>query len=196
MFQWKINNKWFFEKNMNTIKNIKYKIIKNFLSKEEISFLSKYCYFAHLNNFNNFDFKQNNNGDTAFYNDPMAESLLLTKTKIVEENANLKLYPTYSFWRMYSHQAELKPHKDRPSCEVSVTVQISSCGTSKWPIYMDGIAVEMEDGDAVIYYGTEVQHERKNFLGDFQAQAFLHYVDQNGPFTEFKFDKRAMIGIA
>jgi hypothetical protein len=181
---------------MDTLKtDFNYKLIKNFLSKEEINLLSNYCYFKHLNNFDNFDFKQNNNGDTFFYNDPMVESLLLNKLKLVEKESNLKLFPTYSFWRMYSFGADLKSHKDRPSCEVSVTVQIKSCGKFKWPIIMEGKEIEMEDGDAVIYYGTESEHSRNEFLGDFQAQAFLHYVDQNGPFKDFKFDKRLKIGI-
>lgn len=180
---------------MKTIKDFKYKIIKNFLSKEEINLLDKYCNFAHLNNTNNFDSVQSNNYDTFFYTDPMAESLLINKLELVEKEANLKLFPTYSFWRMYTFGADLKPHKDRESCEISVTVQIKSCSTFKWPIIMDGKEIELEDGDAVIYNGTDVEHSRNELLGDFQAQVFLHYVDQNGPYKDFKFDKRECIGI-
>jgi hypothetical protein len=122
------------------------------------------------------------------------ESLLICKLSKIEEESGLKLLPTYSFWRLYTKFADLKPHKDRPSCECSVTVQIASDGT-KWPIYIDGEEIILEDGDAALYWGTEVEHSRKEFLGDYQSQVFLHYVDADGPFKEYVFDKRIHTGI-
>ena len=96
---------------------------------------------------------------------------------------------TYSFARLYTYNAELKPHTDRPSCEISVTVMYGSSGES-WPIYMGDKPVELNPGDACIYLGCEVNHYRKNFTGDWHSQAFLHYVDKNGPHASYKFDKR------
>ena len=100
-----------------------------------------------------------------------------------------QLYPTYSYARLYKPGEELKKHTDRPSCEISVTVMWDSDGT-KWPIYMDGTPVEMNKGDAVIYLGTEIEHWRENFEGDFHLQSFLHYVDKNGPYSEYEWDKK------
>jgi len=51
---------------MENIKNFKYKLIKNFLTKEEIKLLTDYCRIKHRLNFDSFDFKQNDNGDTFF----------------------------------------------------------------------------------------------------------------------------------
>ena len=73
----------------------------------------------------------------------------------------------------------LKKHKDRPSCEISVTVNIGSDGT-KWPIFMEGTSIDLNEGDAVIYLGRELTHWRKEFQGDWCAQTFLHYVDKEG----------------
>ena len=50
-------------------KDFKFKKIKNFLSEQEINFLSSYCEIKHRNNQSNFDFFQSNNGDTKFYGD-------------------------------------------------------------------------------------------------------------------------------
>lgn len=180
---------------MEFIKNIKYKVIKNFLTKEEVNLLVHYCRIKHRTNFNSFDCCQNDNGDTYFYGDPLMESLMLNKKKLMQEETGLELLPTYAFWRMYTLHADLKKHKDRPSCEVSVTVMIGSDGT-KWPIYMDGTEINLEPGDAAIYLGCEVEHWRKEFTGDWQAQTFLHYVDKNGPNKEWAKDKRPIYGIS
>ena len=172
----------------------KYKLIKNFLPKEERLLLLDYTRIKHRTNMASFDFAQNNNGDTFFYADPLMESLMLQKRDLIADSINLKIYPTYSFWRMYTYNAILKEHIDRPSCEISVTAMIGSCGT-EWPIIMDGNSIELEPGDAVIYKGCEIFHSRDAFKGDWHSQAFLHYVDYNGPYMEYAMDKREIWGI-
>jgi hypothetical protein len=94
---------------------------------------------------------------------------------------------------MYTYLAELVKHKDRPSCEISVTIMIGSDKT-KWPIFIEGNSIELNEGDAVIYLGCELEHWRDEFKGDWHAQVFMHYVDQNGPYSDFKFDKRIILG--
>jgi hypothetical protein len=173
-------------------KDFKFKKIDNFLSKEELKLLQKYCFFKHRTNQNSFDFK-NKNGDTCFYSDNLMESLLVNKQKIMEKETNLNLLPTYSFWRMYTKFADLEKHKDRPSCEISVTIQISSDGT-EWPIYVDGKKNILENGQALIYLGQDLEHWRDEFKGDYHAQCFLHYVNADGKNVDFKFDKRIDIG--
>jgi len=173
-------------------KDFKFKIIDNFLSKEELKLLQKYCFFKHRTNQHSFDLK-NKNADTFFYGDTLMESLLVNKQKIMEKETNLNLLPTYSFWRMYTKFADLEKHKDRPSCEISVTIQISSDGT-EWPIYVDGKKNILENGQALIYLGQDLEHWRDEFKGDYHAQCFLHYVNANGKNVDFKFDKRIDIG--
>jgi hypothetical protein len=175
-------------------KKFKYKFIKNFLTKEEINLFEKYSIMRHRLNTNSFDYGQGTNKDTHFYADPIMESLMLSKMSKVEEATGLQLLPTYSFWRMYTYLSDLKKHKDRESCEISVTVMIGSSG-EEWPIYMDENKVTLEKGDAVIYRGMEVEHWREEYQGDWHSQVFLHFVDKNGPNVDFKFDKRIYLGI-
>lgn len=175
-------------------KDFKYKIIKNFLSKDEIDLLSIYGEIKHRTNIKNFDFKQNNNWDTYYYGDAVIESILIKKKDIVEKEVNLNLLGTYAYWRMYTKFAELKKHKDREACEISVTVNISSDGTD-WPIYMDGEAIYLNIGDAAVYLGCEVEHWREPFSGDYQMQAFLHYVNKDGKNKNHYKDKRIYWGL-
>ena len=82
----------------------------------------------------------------------------------------------------------LEKHIDRSSCEISVSTMWDSDGT-EWPLYIEGKAIEMNKGDAVIYLGCEDEHWREVFTGDYHLQTFFHYVDQNGPFKDHKYDK-------
>ena len=171
-----------------------YKVIKNFLSKEEIDLLTHYTRMKHRTNLDHFDVVQSGQGDTNYYGDPATDSLMLSKKKLMEKETGLELLPTYSFWRMYTYLADLKKHKDRPSCEISVTVKINSCG-EKWPIYMGGTEILLENGDGVVYKGCDVEHWRNEFQGDWQAQTFLHYVTKNGPNRGWFLDKRPWFGV-
>ena len=62
-----------------------------------------------------------------------------------------------------------------------------------WPIFMEDQPVDLNPGDACIYLGCDLKHWRKPFQGDWHLQTFLHYVDQNGPYAEYKFDKQESI---
>ena len=66
-----------------------------------------------------------------------------------------------------------------------------------WPIVMDGYKIDMNPGDIVVYRGCDLEHSRDEFIppgDDWHLQAFLHYVDSNGPYSEYKFDKRDSVG--
>ena len=181
---------------MGTIgKDFNYKIIKNFLSKDEIDLLSIYCEMKHRTNITNFDLEQNNVADTKYYGDPLTDSLMLKKILLMEKETGKKLLPTYSFWRCYTKYSDLPKHLDRPSCEISVTVNINGDGTP-WPIFMEGTAINLEKGEAAIYLGCQVEHWREEFKGDYQFQTFLHYVDAEGKNTEHHMDKRKYWGVS
>ena len=94
----------------------KYIVVKNILTKEELDLLKSYSRIKHKINFDSFDFYGSDNFDTMFYGDPVMEALMLQKQEILETETNLELLPTYAFWRMYTSFADLKKHKDRPSC--------------------------------------------------------------------------------
>tara|TARA_R110000772_G_scaffold33787_2_gene82220 strand:- start:987 stop:1544 length:558 start_codon:yes stop_codon:yes gene_type:complete len=178
---------------MDKIKKFKYKKIKKFLTASEVNLFKDYCRIRHRLNKEFFGDEQSNNFDTEIYADPLMESLLINKNGKMEKLTGVSLKPTYSFWRMYTKFTDLEPHKDRHACEISVTINLGSDGTS-WPIYMEGNPVDLNPGDAVIYLGCELSHWREEFKGDWQAQAFLHYVDADGPYADHWKDKRILWG--
>ena len=133
--------------------------------------------------------------------------------KMMQETG-LQLVPTYSYARVYKKGDELKRHKDRPSCEISTTVNL---GGDPWPIFIDGTGADnvvnerqnivkpnapkgtkvlLEVGDMLVYSGCELEHWREPFEGDICGQVFLHYNHVNGPFAKKNiFDGRPKLGV-
>jgi hypothetical protein len=132
----------------------------------------------------------------AIHGHPVFDQLLLDLLPNFEIASGLKLYPTYSYARLYSFGDELKKHTDRPACEISATVTLGFEG-DVWSIYMDGKKVDMAVGDAVLYKGMDVEHWREVYTeGQWQAQVFLHYVDADGKHADQKFDGRESLGLS
>ena len=126
----------------------------------------------------------------SFSNDYVMENLSDFLLPKIESAISMKLYPTYTFFRVYKADDILVNHRDRPSCEISISMSLRKKGKI-WPIYINNTAVMLEEGDAVIYKGYKVEHWREAYTeGTKQAQTFLHYVEANGPYTEWKNDKQ------
>ena len=137
----------------------------------------------------------------SHYADTAMETLLIDVLPIMQEKTGLKLIPTYSYARIYKKGDVLKRHKDRYSCEVSMTMNL---GGDPWPIYLEpsgetdkeGIKVDLEPGDALIYRGCEVEHWREAFEGENCGQVFLHYNDASGENAkENAYDRRPFLGL-
>ena len=173
------------------------KLIKNFLSKEEINLIKYYTIFYHRNNdeHNSWDMFQVKQGETSTYGDTLADSILKSKVNAVSKLTGVRCLPTYAYWRMYTNGGELLRHYDRPSCQISLTIHIDSDGT-KWPMYVEDKAFDLEPGDAYLYYGFDQLHWRDKFKGDHYSQVFLHYVDAHGPFKMFHLDGRPFFGVS
>lgn len=134
--------------------------------------------------------------ELAYYADPLIEVMLLRCKEAVENVCGKQLIPTYSYSRVYQPGEDLRPHVDRPSCEVSVTINVANSGEVS-PIYMQYAENHVSEhrlnpGDAVIYKGCEARHWRLPMKpGQLNVQFMLHYVDENGPNSSYAKDGRA-----
>jgi hypothetical protein len=138
-------------------------------------------------------------GTPSAYGDFIMDGLLGSLQPDIEVACGFALFPTYSYFRVYKRGDTLAKHTDRPACEISISLCLGFEERKSWPIWIEGpngtSLVEMSPGDALLYRGMECPHWREAFDGERQAQVFLHYVDQNGPNVEWKFDKRSSAAI-
>ena len=178
----------------------KYVLIPKAVDLDLINFVTQYALFDEMQDFSPEGFNTQVPSAHSKYADPVMETMLLKLQPLVEKYTGLSLYPTYAYHRVYRNGDELKPHTDRPACEISVTLCFNYSydkNEYQWPIYIDGNAINMEPGDLAIYRGIELDHWRLPFdikEDAWHVQAFLHYVEVNGPNSEWKFDKRDSIG--
>ena len=205
----------------------KYQVIKNAISYELANFI--FNYFLLKRDAVEWMYKNNITYDNGMfgtwtdqqvpntyshYADQVMETLLVKVLPVMAQETGLELVPTYSYARLYKKGDILKRHKDRPSCEISTTINL---GGNPWPIFIDGTGADnvineeqnlikpnapagtkvlLEVGDRLVYSGCELEHWREPFEGDVCGQVFLHYNHVNGPFAEKnRFDKRPMLGI-
>jgi len=205
----------------------KYQVIKNAISYE----LANFCFNYLLLKRDAVRFMYENNiihdkgmlgtwtdqqvpNTYSHYADMVMETLLVKMLPVMKKETGLNLIPTYSYARAYKRGDILRRHSDRPSCEISTTLNL---GGDPWPIFIDGTGTKtvideykqihkpnapegtkvlLEVGDMLVYSGCDLEHWREPFEGDICGQVFLHYNHVNGPFAEQnKFDKRPLLGV-
>ena len=210
-------------------KKKKYTVIRQAISKDLAAFVANYfsmqkqvydtCrkarYFSPFENIIGYYEEPDGQIPNTYsqYSNMAMETLLLKCLPKMEEATGLKLYPAYTYARIYKKGDILKRHKDRFSCEISTTMNL---GGDDWPIYLEpnpkkggvkpgvgyvsdntkGIKVDLKPGDMLVYSGCELEHWRNKFKGKECIQAFLHYNNRKTPGAKDNmFDKRPHLGL-
>tara|TARA_Y100000592_G_C5459154_1_gene313042 strand:+ start:71 stop:643 length:573 start_codon:yes stop_codon:yes gene_type:complete len=182
-----------------------YKVIRNFIDKNTTDLLYKHSILldqrlAYLrdkehdpNTFGTFNDGQVP-GAFSIYAEPIFETLLLSKKNTIQNIIGQTIYPGYSYLRVYKQGSELKKHKDRPACEITLSLCLGNDGLD-WPLSLatdNGVEhLVLNPGDGLLYDGRKIEHWRDPFEGNLQAQVFLHYVTKE----QSKFDSRPTLGL-
>lgn len=129
------------------------------------------------------------------YAPPRCAYIMWRVKPILENLLQEELIPTYWFSTTYHKGGWMNCHTDRPSCEISITMNI--CGDAKWPIKIKDLTGKRQEvitpiGDGVAYLGTIVPHWRsplRTHDNDRFMQLFLHFVRKNGQYAEYAYDR-------
>ena len=200
-----------------TFKKDKYVVIKNILSKDIVNIAHNYIMrkkklydflidkkiTSPVTNYNYWGSPDPQVPESYYssYGDVLIDTLLEDLKLKIEKETGLELIENYTFTRIYKTGNELTRHIDRASCEISGTLNL---GGDEWPIFLDptgskqkeGILVNLNPGDILLYRGAELEHWREPYSGRFCVQSFFHYHDKNGEFKDKpKYDDRKMLGI-
>lgn len=126
-----------------------------------------------------------------------------------------RLVPTYAFFRVYQSGDVCTVHSDRPSCEHSLSMPLAYSDGIVWDFEIGRNYYELETasnipvaddfqqesystvmlnpGDAILYKGVNYRHGRvKPNPNRWSAHLFLHWVDTEGPYKEWAFDRQVM----
>ena len=212
-----------------SFKKNKYTVIRQAISKDLAAFVANYflmqkqvydtCrqtrYFSPFETIIGYYEGENEQIPNTYsqYANMAMETLLLKCQPGMEKATGLKLYPAYTYARIYKKGDVLKRHKDRFSCEISTTMNL---GGDDWPIYLSpnenvgipdgkkitttsqakGIKVDLKPGDMLVYSGCELEHWREKFKGKECVQVFLHYNNRKTPGAKKNmFDRRQHLGL-
>jgi hypothetical protein len=133
------------------------------------------------------------NALAVIYHDLFLETVHEKIWPSLEQIVGEQLLPTYTYARLYSNGDVLEKHKDRPACEISVTVQLGRSHNYAWPIFAGNHRFDLAEGDGMVYHGCDVEHWRNKCdgpTGYYSGQAFFHFVKANGKYVEHAGDKR------
>lgn len=144
---------------------------------------------------------------------PMVTGFHWGLTSRMSEVSGKRLAPTYCFFRTYQKGDVCTVHSDREACEHSLSMPLSYSDGIIWgldigsrhfdPSVDAGIppapdfgeelfnSVRLEPGDALIYKGVNHRHGRTTPNPNrWSAHIFMHWVDLDGPYADWRFDRR------
>lgn len=178
-----------------TFKEMGFKVVRNFYDVKNHTERNPDLYQFLINSKHLATMDSQVPGAGAFYNNIELSKMQIKSLPKMEEETGLKLYPTYVYARIYNPTSTLTKHRDRPACEISVTVNIGYDGDYSWPIFIQDFAgndheVTLGPGDGLIYHGCELTHWRNpaDERVNNHAQTFIHFIRQDGQFENYIFD--------
>jgi hypothetical protein len=177
----------------------RYLLVKGILPQTILEYLK--VYYAILMANNRFCNDSQCPSSLSLGGDAGLDSVLEWIRPEVSRLVGFDLAPTFSYIRQYAKGEVLARHRDRAACEVSVTASIQipkGAGPSVVhlkPPNFNETKVEMFEGDACVYAGTEVEHWRERFRIGGYIQLFLHFVAKHSRnYPKLMFDGRECLG--
>ena len=170
-----------------------------------------------LDKFTHQEVENQVNGSVARYWHPQYRKIHSKIRSTLEFAIGRKLYNTYYYDRFYFPGQALDKHTDRPACEISVSVHVSTNLKESWPIWIktpdtfedstkskliatgENRSVHLGAGDGMVYKGCERPHWRDPMPGLLESklnkdlslyyhQIFFHYVLQDGVRAQYAWD--------
>ena len=120
------------------------------------------------------------------HNDPVSRTCQADLLPLVASIVGVAIKPSYVYLSAYIAGSVLPPHRDRPQCRYTVSLQVDYAPEptleSGWPLRLllgdAEVTVYQSLGDALIFAGCEHSHFRTALPpGHLSTSILLHYVD-------------------
>jgi hypothetical protein len=165
-------------------------VIPNFISKERSKLLKEdfesYCEQNNIGGDNHVPQSHSLDNYVSFL------ELLCEKTPTISNIIGESVLPTYCYGRVYKKGGTLSSHRDRPSCEISISLHLG--GDDQWNFCVESPnkkinCFELSPGDAILYLGNRAHHYREGtYKGNNYTQIFFHYIRSRGEYFNHYFD--------
>jgi len=166
-----------------------YLVIKNIWDPQDLycdppELKGQYNYYGKVEKFSYDPLEPQVLGSTSRYYYPPYKFIHSQIRLKLEKILGKKLYNTYYYDRFYNPGQNLSNHADRPACEISITIHVSSNLKDPWPIWIktpdtyddpkkkinilkkgENRSVILLPGDGMIYKGCERPHWRDPMPG-------------------------------
>jgi hypothetical protein len=159
----------------------------------------QYNYYGNLEKFSHIPLESQVEGSTSRYYYPPYKYIHSQIQVKLEKIIGKKLYNTYYYDRFYNPGQELTNHADRPACEISVTIHVSSNVSNPWPIWIktpdtyddpikkenilekgENRSVILQPGDGMIYKGCERPHWREPLPKEYTRTWYGKKIEKEG----------------
>jgi len=181
-----------------------YLVIKNLWDPKDLyckppEIKGRYHYYGKIDKFDHVPVEEQVEGSTSRYYYPPYKFVHSQVRLKLEKAIGKKLYNTYYYDRFYNPGQELTNHADRPACEISVTVHISSNVSNPWPIWIktpdtyddpkrktnilkkgENRSVILQPGDGMVYKGCERPHWREPLPKEYRRTWYGKKVEIEG----------------
>ena len=178
------------------------KHIQNFLKPELVEFLTNYIYLckkvSETSNTNKYLEGDGQVSGAKFvtYGDIAIDSLLETYFPKIQEVWDKKLYPSFTYARIYGAGTGLDMHRDRIGSDVTCSVKLSG---PPFPFVINGEEGSAErpqhyiisQGDALVWKGNKYTHGHSDEISD----EGLHLLLICTEYEDHMYDKRKHLGL-
>ena len=178
------------------------KHIQNFLKPELVEFLTNYIYLckkvSETSNTNKYLEGDGQVSGAKFvtYGDIAIDSLLETYFPKIQEVWDKKLYPSFTYARIYGAGTGLDMHRDRIGSDVTCSVKLSG---PPFPFVINGEEGSAErpqhyiisQGDALVWNGNKYTHGHSDEISD----EGLHLLLICTEYEDHMYDKRKHLGL-
>ena len=180
-----------------------YLIIRNLWDSQDLyceppTIKGQYNYFGSTDKFNHIPVENQVEGSTSRYYWPPYKYIHSQIRLKLEKIIGKKLYNTYYYDRFYNPGQELAIHTDRPACEISVTIHVSTNLNQPWSIWIktpdiyvdnkkskiikkgENHSAILNPGDGMLYKGCERPHWRDPMPTEYYKTWYGKKVEKNG----------------
>src|SRR5690242_13566940 len=112
-----------------------YVVLRRCVSEPQLSLL--YRYACHRADLGTMKLDDTSPGALSAAGDVFMDGLLVDLLTVAESVSELKLFPTFSYFRVYHRGDVLARHTDRPACEIGLTVCLGYDAEKPWPIMIE-----------------------------------------------------------